>query len=53
MTASAISHPATISPTGTISAAVRPKRARSRRPNSAVNAKPRIGSSGMKRISSG
>ncbi len=43
MTASAITHTTMTAPTGTISAAQRPKLAWSRRPNSAVNAKPRIG----------
>ncbi len=40
----AMTQVATITPSGTSSAAVRPKRSWSRRPNSAVNAKPEMGS---------
>ena len=43
MIARAISQTATMPTTGTISAAQRPNRSWSRRPNSAVNAKPAIG----------
>ena len=40
----AMTHTATTTASGTISAAQRPNRSCSRRPNSAVKAKPRIGS---------
>ena len=53
MTASAMTQTAITMPTGTIAGRAAPNRHWSRRPNSAVNAKPRIGSSGMSGISSG
>ena len=53
ITARAMIQTAMTIPTGTTSAAPRPHLAWSRRPNSAVNAKPRIGSSGISEMSSG
>ena len=49
-TAIAMIQTATTVASGTISAAVRPKRSISRRPNRAVKAKPRMGSSGISGI---
>ena len=50
ITARATSQVSTMMPIGTISAAPRPNRIWSRRPNRAVNAKPRIGSRTMSGI---
>ncbi len=51
ITESAINHTMITPPTGTISAAQRPNVSWSRRPNSAVNANPRMGISRMRGIS--